>query len=529
MKENLLNWKEKARTFWQDRSKMQKGTIFASVAIVILFIIVISLVSANPRFVPLYNNLSLTEVGQIKAELEARSVSYELTNGGTSISVPEENVDALLVDLASAGLPNSGNIDYSFFSENTSWGITDNEFSIMKLDAMQTEMANLIKSIEGIDNAQVMISMPEEAVFVSENNGEASASVVIHTKAGYQIEANQINTLYHLIAKAVPNLPEDNIVIMNQHFEYFDRNAQSGAAQDTYTHQQTVKKEVEKDIQRRLQQMLGTMVGNDNVIVSVTADIDFTQENRLEELVEPVDIENVRGIPVSLEEIQESYIGSGAQGGIGGTGEEDVANYPAANGNDDGEYELDKETINYEFNRIRKEIVESPYKVRDLGIQVAVNNLKNTDGDASVVLTPQEQSSVEEGIESILSSVIGTTIDSNTDIQANENISIVFQEFSGSTNTPQQGGEPSIPLWMYIVGSVLILLIIILAILLFRNRETAEEVEEFIEEEPVVTEVPDLPQDRDSESVIRRKQLEKIAKEKPEEFAKLLRSWIGED
>ena len=31
-----------------------------------------------------------------------------------------------------------------------------------------------------------------------------------------------------------------------------------------------------------------------------------------------------------------------------------------------------EETINYEVNRIRKEIVESPYKIRDLGIQVMV-------------------------------------------------------------------------------------------------------------------------------------------------------------
>ena len=30
------------------------------------------------------------------------------------------------------------------------------------------------------------------------------------------------------------------------------------------------------------------------------------------------------------------------------------------------------DTINYEVNRIRKEIVESPYKIRDLGIQVMV-------------------------------------------------------------------------------------------------------------------------------------------------------------
>ena len=37
-----------------------------------------------------------------------------------------------------------------------------------------------------------------------------------------------------------------------------------------------------------------------------------------------------------------------------------------------GDYEKIEDTINYEVNRIRKEIVESPYKIRDFGIQVMV-------------------------------------------------------------------------------------------------------------------------------------------------------------
>ena len=38
-----------------------------------------------------------------------------------------------------------------------------------------------------------------------------------------------------------------------------------------------------------------------------------------------------------------------------------------------------------------------------------------------------------------------------------------------------------------------------------------------------------LTEEQETEGTIRRKQLEKMAKEKPEEFAKLLRTWIAED
>ena len=41
--------------------------------------------------------------------------------------------------------------------------------------------------------------------------------------------------------------------------------------------------------------------------------------------------------------------------------------------------------------------------------------------------------------------------------------------------------------------------------------------------------VEDISEEKETEATVRRKQLEKMAKEKPEDFAKLLRSWIAED
>ena len=529
MNEKLNVIKEKISYFWTNRTKTQKSILIGSSLVILLLIVSIPFFMNSTKYVPLYNNLSLQEVGQIKEELDARGVSYEIGEGGSTISVPDDQVDSLLVELAGQGLPNSGSIDYSFFSENASWGVTDNEFDIMKLDAMQTELANLIKSVDGIQDANVMINMPKDPVFVSEKGQAATASIVIHTKPGYQFEGNQINSLYHLVSKAVPNLPPENIAIMNQYFEYYDKEDQSQAVSgNNYASQQSIKKDIEKDIQRRAQQMLGTMIGMENVIVSVTTDIDFTQENRVEEIVEPVDEDNMDGLPVSVETIHETYTGNPEVGGVAGTGEEDIAGYEAVE-TDDGEYELVKETINNEYNNIRKEIVESPYKIRDIGIQVAVNNVTSRDGDNIQYLSQNDQNVVEQGIESILNSIITTSIDEEYEnVTPEENVSIVFQEFSEPVTEPEKPGT-SVPLWMYIVGGILLLIIIILAVLLFRKRK--ENLEEYEEENIVETpvEIPEISEENESEAVTQRKQLEKMAKDKPDEFAKLLRSWIGED
>ena len=176
---------------------------------------------------------------------------------------------------------------------------------------MQTELANLIKGIEGINDAKVMITIPETGIFVSDASAEASASIVLNTKPGYEFEQNQIQALYQLVSKSIPNLPTDNIVIMNQNFEYFDLNNKNNFSGSIFANQQEVKKEIERDIQRQVQSMLGTMIGHDKVVVSVTADIDFTQENREENLVTPVDEENMEGIAISAQKITETYTGAG--------------------------------------------------------------------------------------------------------------------------------------------------------------------------------------------------------------------------
>lgn len=525
-----MNMKNTVTEYWGSRSKGQKTMVIGSALFIILLIVALALFAFNTKYIPLYNNLAVEEVNQIKEELDDRSVPYQIDQGGTVIKVPEQHADELLVDLAGQNIPRNGGIDYSFFSENASWGITDNEFNMMRLDATQTELSNLITQIDGIQDANVMITLPEETVFINDHQEEATAAIMLDTDPGYELKGNQVDSLKHLVSKAVPHLPAENISIMNQFFEYYD-DGNTYDGENQYTYQQSVQKDIERDIQRRLQQMIGSMVGMDKVIVSVTTDVDFTSENRMEELIEPVDVDNMEGLPVSVETIHETYTGSEG-GGVSGTGDTDVPNYPGASDGDDGEYELVKEMINNEFNRIHKEIVESPYKIRDVGIQVAVDRAVDTEEDELVLLSAQEQTEVEEGITSILHSIIQTSVDKEYDeVDPSENISIVFQEFSETPTSSTPTSVQGIPLWAYILAAVLILLIIGLMIALLRKGKTKIYTDEDLgsEEVAATTELPEMEQNPDNDVEVRRKQLEQMATDNPEEFTKLLRSWIADD
>ncbi|MEY8731834.1 flagellar basal-body MS-ring/collar protein FliF [Peribacillus frigoritolerans] len=532
MNEVLVNFKNKITAYWTSRSKNQKIMMVGLAALIIIIITAVSILTTRTTLVPLYSNLTPSETGSIKENLDSQGIMNEVSENGTTIKVPEERLDSLKVELAAEGIPESGSIDYSFFSQSAGIGMTENEFNVIKLDSMQTELASLIKKIDGVEDASVMITLPDEGVFVSDSAGEASASIVLNTKPGYKFEESQINSLYHLVSKSVPNLPTDNIVIMNQEFEYFDLEKQNSSFASAFATQNEIKKEVERDIQRQVQNMLGTIMGRDKVVVSVTTDIDFTQENREENLVEPVDEENMAGIEISAQRINESYSGDAA--GAGGVPQSEdssdsLGTQYAEGTNGSGDYEKVDETINSEVNRIKKEIVESPYKVKDLGIQVMVEPPSADDPNSL------SQQSVED-ITQILGTIIRTTIEKKaegeelTDEELNNKIAISVQPFNGKMKVQKDETNPSLPIWAYIVGGVLILAIIILLILFLRSRKQAEMEEEYVvEEEEMVFEVPDLNKEKETEASLKRKQLEKLAKEKPDEFAKLLRSWIAED
>ncbi|WP_394232534.1 flagellar basal-body MS-ring/collar protein FliF [Niallia oryzisoli] len=529
MKEMLQKFIYPLKEYWTSRTKKQRIVWISAVACILLAAGVITFLTTRTNLVPLYSNLTPSETGSIKESLDGRGIESEITDGGQTINVPEEIVDSLKVELAAEGLPKSGSIDYSFFSQNAGMGTTENEFNVLKLDAMQTELANLIKGIEGITDANVMINLPEASLFVNDQVKEASASIVLNTKPGYQFEQNQITALYQLVSKSVPNLPTDNIVIMNQNFEYFDLKSENNLAGSMFANQQEVKKEIERDVQRQVQTMLGTLMGQDKVVVSVTADIDFSQENREENLVTPVDEENMEGIAISAQKITEAYTGTGnAPEGVPQAETTGDTGYTEASGStNNGDYEKVDDTINYEINRIRKEIVESPYKVRDLGIQVMV---EPPEADNPESLSGERI----DDIKNMLATIVRTSIDKNenpelTDDDINQKISVSVQPFKGKV-TFDDGEKFRVPWWVYAIGGVLVAVIGLLVFLFMRaRRQRIKEEEVSMEDFIQPIEVPDVNESHETENSLRKKQLEKMAKEKPEEFAKLLRSWIAED
>ncbi|PRO65233.1 flagellar basal-body MS-ring/collar protein FliF [Alkalicoccus urumqiensis] len=528
MKEQFTNITANIKKFWSSRTSGQRSLLTAAVILLVVAAAAVSWIGSRTHYVPLYTDMTMQEAGEVKATLDSRGIQNEVSADGTTVSVPDTAVDDLKVSLAAEGIPQTGRIDYSTFSENMGFGTTDNEFELLERAAIQSSIEDLIRNIDGISNAQVMITMPEESPWLSEEPDAATASVVVNTQAGAQLDQQQVQALYHLVAQSVPNLAVDDVVISDQYsrpLEYENRN--NGGNLNAYEQNRQIQKDIERDLQRELQQMLGTMMGQNKVVVSVSTDMDFTQENRQEELVEPVDEENNEGIAMSVERITETFEGEeGLDGGEPGAGEDDIVNFPAGGGGQAGDYERIEERINNEVNRISREITESPYQIRDIGIQVMV---EPPDPEDEGSLPPERLQDIEAIIGQVVSTSVAGEVTAEWDEdELAERIYVSSMPFLGAVEMEE---EPAgIPLWYYAAG-LFVLIAGALLFFLLRRRKTAEaEEEEVYLQERREYELPSIEDETvDTESKARKRQLEELAKAKPDEFSKLIRTWLSDE
>ncbi|MDN3427894.1 flagellar basal-body MS-ring/collar protein FliF [Microbacterium sp. APC 3898] len=548
MKEKFSAYKSKLSESWASFSPVTKWSVIGSFLITLLILIVFVFLSNRSDFSVLYSNLTAAEAGEIKAAIEAQTIPVEVSADGTTISVPKEHLANLKVSLAAEGIPKNGNVNYGIFSENMGLGMTDRHFDVVERDAMQNELAYLIQQIDGVTEANVMITLPKENVWITDEEQTSTASIVVKGDPTFQLDQKQVNGLYHLISKSVPSLPPEQIVIMDQNGQVFEVKDASQADTNLTAYQQhrEIQKGIEQDIQRELQQMLGLLLGQDKVVVSVMTNIDFTKEKREEQLVEPVDIENNEGLDISVERIVETFSSEGTVAeDAAGTGDTEVANYPAGDAAGNSESERTEERINSEVNRINRQIEMSPYVIDDITINVGVEPP-----------VPENPASLSQenitDISNLLKNAVSTSLSMNefpvTEAELEDKISVFATEFQGRPAVEEEEPETTflsgIPnnLLLVIGAAVVLLIIIIIAVILLRRKKKEELFEEdydfggfeqaLAKSNQVNLEAEEEEMDLSEFSAKanpKRKTIEKLAKGRPEDFAKLLRSWMADD
>lgn len=194
---------------------------FSTLFIIIIIIVVTTMQLSKVEYEVAFQDLDSTDSAGVMSYLDTSGVSYRLSPDGKSISVPSTDAARIKIAVGSQGIVQQGSIGYKVFNESSSMiGTTDSEFNVKYNNALNGEVEQLMRRMQGIKDAKVLITLPKETVFASQEDQEkAQASVVMSFNPGFRPSQENIDGYFNLVKTAVPNLPIDNITITNNEVE----------------------------------------------------------------------------------------------------------------------------------------------------------------------------------------------------------------------------------------------------------------------------------------------------------------------
>lgn len=292
----------------------QRTIAIIGVAVLVVGAIALGAWFTRSTYSPLFSGLSGPDASAIVDQLDADGVSYQLTDGGQTILVPDSEVNSARLKAAAAGLPSLDNGGYALLD---AMGVTASEFqqNVTYKRAIEGELASTIESIKGVRTASVKLAIPEKSVFVSEKQNP-TASVFIDTESGVTLSTDQVQAITHLTAASVDGLTPENVSVVSA-----DGTVLSAVGTGTTGNTDQQASTYEDRVRSAVQTMLDRVVGVGNATVAVAASMSLNSGQRVEET-----FTTPEGDPALTEDTStQTYSGDAAANQTGVLGADSIA------------------------------------------------------------------------------------------------------------------------------------------------------------------------------------------------------------
>jgi flagellar M-ring protein FliF len=249
-------------------------TVAAAAAVVIGGFLFVS-AESSPSYSPLFTNLQAADAGAVTSQLTSAKIPYQLSDGGSTVSVPASDVDQERIALAQQGLPQGGDVGFSTLEKG---GITTSDFvqQVEYQQALEGQLAQTFEGIEGVRSAQVNLVVPTQSSFAVDNQPATTASIVVDLTPGTVLSSGQVSAIVHLAASSVPGLTTDNVTLVDNHGDVLNAPGQVGGdGSGSSTTEMT--NAYDQTLASQLTSMLALVVGPGNAAVQVHALLDFDQ------------------------------------------------------------------------------------------------------------------------------------------------------------------------------------------------------------------------------------------------------------
>ncbi|MFH0976138.1 MAG: flagellar basal-body MS-ring/collar protein FliF [Spirochaetota bacterium] len=546
--------------------KTKKIISIVVLAVVCISFIVLFSVSGTKADVVLFSELPSEDFGQVTKKLEELGFRYK-TTGTTSIFVHPDQREQMLTRLAQENMIPKGIPGWKLF-DLSNWTETNREIDVKYMRALRDEIKKHIESLKNIDKADVEIAITQDELFTEKDN-PYTAAVTVHLAPGYdKLSKKEIKGIMYLVSRAVGGkLKPENVTVTDELgniISEFDDDIDKAKAEFSLVEsrrkiEEKARVQLLKDIRAGLERIY-TPDRIQIVRLNMAFNWDVVSEDKEE--YTPIEMEpNDPTKPYSTRKVKDSFVISekatseNFQGhgwnpqGPAGTESNTPPGYKAS---DDqfSKYDKQENVRNYAVNKTLKKIQRDPYDITSLSVAIAIDGSQSmprtADGEYDLDPTkPPVQAALSRDELKQAENIVKKSINFNEgrgDQVAVENI--MFDR----TKQWQEVREDFIKkerIRKTLLAALIGVFALVLGIILFRfiSRELARR--RRMKEERLA-----LEQQRMREAALRaaeeegvdvelsleekaRLELQKnavnLAKERPDEVAQLLKTWLAEE
>ena len=246
--------------------------------------IVVYMIIQKPAVTSLYASLPEAEKARVVEALRNGGVDVTLDPSTGDVLVPTTDYHSARMMLAAQGLPESVPDGYASIGD-IPMGASRSVESVKIKQSQEIELARSIGEIDGVVAARVHLALPEKSVF-ARTAVPPSASVFLQLSNGRTLGIHQVNAIVHLVSSSIPSMAKSDVTIVDQNGNLLSKpyDDPSNVQNDGELEHRM---KLEQIYRNRIIQLVSPIVGAGNVMAQVNLDIDFTQNEITEELVDP--------------------------------------------------------------------------------------------------------------------------------------------------------------------------------------------------------------------------------------------------
>src|SRR5215212_737119 len=270
---------------WKQLGLNQRISVAGSAIVVSVALFSLVFWSSRVDYALLYGKLDDSEGAKVVSYLDEAKIQHKIAQGGGAIYVPRDKVHFVRMQLASRGLPRGEGVGFEMF-DKPNFGISDLVQRANYLRAIQGELSRIIRQLDEVEAARVMIVMPENRLLV-DNQKKPTASVFIRTKGHAVLPASAVNSIRFLVANSVEGLQANQVSVVDNRGTVLSENSDGDSVLGLTSSQLAVRRNLEQYLSKKAEGMLEAVLGPGQAVVRVSAEINLDSLTRTEEKFDP--------------------------------------------------------------------------------------------------------------------------------------------------------------------------------------------------------------------------------------------------